>query len=368
MTVMRKGILAACAAFFIYTLACPAVLYAEEYKNKAQGLAAKIAEQKLVCEQKEKEFVKNCVLEAKALYKQGEYKAALNGFLSAQKLAPDDEKIAGFINKCEKSINETSEKHYLKGLKLYKKGNLVEAADEFVMVEESGEKYKEAREYLIKIEEQLKQTETTERKSSLKSEKEEIEKELKDLKEELSVAQLRKQAQEQKLMLEVEKAYVPSAKTESTEEIEAETAEEKKEKEEAGSRAKVIAQMDSITVPALSLNDADIRDVIRQLMNMTGVTIVLDESALSRVAGDGMVRITFTTITPMPLLDLLDLSLKTTGLSYRVESAYIWISDKETLAKEELITKTYRLKYGVRKAREVSLTEFNKQEGGGEEY
>ena len=61
------------------------------------------------------------------------------------------------------------------------------------------------------------------------------------------VAQLRKETQEQKLMPEVEKAYVPSEKTKGAEEIEEETAEEKKEKELDGELMKVRPQyMDAI--------------------------------------------------------------------------------------------------------------------------
>jgi hypothetical protein len=365
----RMFFLSALAIFIIWSTA--SYLYAQGTKTEAEELAEKIAQQKRIQEQERKMLVEGHTVKGIVLYKEGEYYQALDEFLLAQKLNPYNKEVATYIEKCKEKINNLANKHFLKGVKLYNRGELIKAASEFSLVPEISSKYKESQDYLVKIEEELKTTVPQEEivtvKPPQKSTKEEIEERLKELKEQQAIAQLRKQAQEQAMMLEVEKAYYPPPKVKRKEEVEVETPEEKKEREEAQARAKVIEQMKNITVPALSLTDADIRDVIRQLMNMTGVTIVLDEAALAKVAGEGTVRVTFTTVNPMPLLDLLELSLKATALSYRVEPTYIWISDKETLAKEELVTKTYRLKYGVRKIREVSLSEFGTKESE-EEY
>lgn len=360
---------------------CP---YSIAYQDKAQELADVIAQKKRIEEQEKNMLVEGHMVKGMVLYKEGEYCKALDEFLLAQKIDPYNKEAADYIDRCKKQVDNLANKHYLKGIKFYKNGNLLEAADEFILIPEESSQYKEAQAYLVKIEEELNSLDEKEALARLEAErkklkereaekltykgaKKEITQQLKDIKEQLAIAELRKKAQEESMMLDVEKAYLPVSRVREKEETEEETREEKKEREEIEARAKVIEQMNSISVPALSLNDADIRDVIRQLMNMTGVTIVLDEVALAKVAGEGTIRLTFTTVNPMPLLNLLELSLKATGLNYRVEPSYIWISDRETLTKEELVTKTYKLKYGVRKIREVSLTEFGRGEAE-EEY
>ncbi|MFH1857266.1 MAG: hypothetical protein ABH836_08625 [Candidatus Omnitrophota bacterium] len=356
----RRIVLAALIIGICYLFLGSAVSRAEDYKNKAEELAAKIAREKLAGDQE----IASAVIDAgyfekaEALYKQREYEDALDAFLQAREMSSTNKDIEDYINKCEKAITKASLKHYFDGVKLYKQSKLIEAMDEFSMVNEKSNKYAKAKIYIDKIEEELEVSDSKRGKDDFEREKEDLKGQLKDLKEQLAIAQLRKEVQEQQLMLDVDKAYLPSSKVKRAEATQEETVDEKKEREDAEARAKVIEEMKKISVPALSLNDADIRDVIRQLMNMTGVTIVLDEVALNKVAGEGAVKVTFTTVTPIPLLALLELSLKTTGLNYRVEPTYIWISDRETLAKEELVTKTYKLKYGVRKMREVSLTEF----------
>jgi len=114
--------------------------------------------------------------------------------------------------------------------------------------------------------------------------------------------------------------------------------------------------MSSVIVPAISVTDADIQDLIRQLMEMTGVTIVLDEKALAELTKEQPLKITLSTATPIPLLDVLNIAFKTTQLGYKVESNYVWISNKKNIT--ELVTRTYKLKYGERKTHEVKLKEF----------
>ncbi|MCK4816445.1 hypothetical protein KA005_11815, partial [bacterium] len=88
--------------------------------------------------------------------------------------------------------------------------------------------------------------------------------------------------------------------------------------------------------------------------------------ALAEAAGKEPLRLTFTTVNPMPLLEVLDIALRAAELNYRVEPNYIWISTPEKLEKENLVTRTYRLKYGVRRIRKVELKEFETRSGTSE--
>jgi hypothetical protein len=173
---------------------------------------------------------------------------------------------------------------------------------------------------------------------------------------------LRKKAHEQQLMLDVEEAYLPPEPYEEEAEAEAISAEELEDQEREAAQKKLRAKMNENIVPALSLSDADVRDVIRELVKLTGVNIILDEGALKKVSGADGLSVSFTTVTPMPLLDLLDIALKATDLAYKVEPTYIWISDKETISDENLVVRTYKLKYGVRSTRDVELTQFGSEE------
>ncbi len=367
MTYLRKNLLVSMVSFFIF-LAISVPLYAQGSKTEAEDLAEKISRQKRIQQEQKEMLVDGYTAKGRALYKKGEYHQALEEFLLAQKLDPYNKEIFQYVNNCKQRIDKLATKHFLKGVKLYNKGELVGAADEFGLVSEVSSKHKESQDYLARIEEQLKNlglgTEAKgtgkpgqEKKSERKSRQQVVAQRLRELEKQKMATELLKKAQEASLMLEVDEAYLPPSRHERKEEEEIETPQEKKEREETEAKAKLIEQMKSITIPALSLTDADIRDVIRQLMNMTGVTIVLDEAALAKVAGEGTVRITFTTVNPIPLLDLLELALKATGLGYKVEPAYIWISDKDMLTKEELVTKVYKLKYGAKKSRSVSVKE-----------
>ena len=162
------------------------------------------------------------------------------------------------------------------------------------------------------------------------------------------LAELDKETRERKWMLELESAYKPAEKTKD---VKVRLFGEP----EAAAEEEVLAGLREKTVPAISLTEADIRDVIHQLMKMTQVTIILDERALTKATSDKPLKITFTTVNPMPLLDILEISLKTTGLDYKVEDNYIWISDIETLSKEKMVTTTYKLQYGTRRIRKVDL-------------
>ena len=174
----------------------------------------------------------------------------------------------------------------------------------------------------------------------------------------IEAARAQKEAHEKRAMLEVERAYLPAEKPKKPEiEIEELISDEDLEDERA--RAKLLAELKAKSVPAVSLTDADIRDVIRQLMEITGVTIIIDEGALAKAVGSNVLRVTFTTVNAMPLLDLLEIALKATEMGYRVEPNYIWVSSKDKLSEEQLVTRTYRLKFGVRRRRKVELKDYS---------
>jgi len=185
-----------------------------------------------------------------------------------------------------------------------------------------------------------------------------------DLGKDTTVATKEKTVQEKAAMLEVEKAYQPPPKPERKP-VEIEEIVSPEEEKEERARQELMKRLQEKMVPAVSLADADIRDVIRQLMDITGVTIVIDEGALAKAGGGGPLKITFSTVNEMPLLEVLNIALKATDLSYRIEPNYIWISTPEKLAKENLVTRTYRLKYGVRRVRKVELQKFETKSGSG---
>lgn len=185
-----------------------------------------------------------------------------------------------------------------------------------------------------------------------------------DVDKDTDVATQEKTVQEKRAMLEVEKAYQPPAKPERKPvEIEEIVSPEEEQVEKA--RQELMKKLQGKMVPAVSLTEADIRDVIRQLMDITGMTIVIDEGALAKVGGGSPLKITFSTVSELPLLEVLNIALRATELSYRVEPNYIWISTPEKLAKEDLVTRTYRLKYGVRRVRKVELEKFETKSSSG---
>lgn len=192
---------------------------------------------------------------------------------------------------------------------------------------------------------------------SLYGKKEAAIREGKTLKTARNVSATEKNTAEQAMMLQVDRSWLPPEKL-PREEIEVEEIISPEELAEQEAKEKLEEKMASIVVPAISVTDADVRDLIRQLMEMTGVTIVLDERSLAELTKEQPIRISLSTAQPIPLLDLLDIAFKTTELGYKVEPNYVWVSDRATVSKEDLVTRTYRLKYGVRKTRKVELREF----------
>ncbi|MEA3305734.1 MAG: hypothetical protein U9R52_02855 [Candidatus Omnitrophota bacterium] len=183
-----------------------------------------------------------------------------------------------------------------------------------------------------------------------------------DVLKDTEIAQQEKAVQERLAMLDVEKAYLlPEEPKRVPVEIEAIISPE--EEREEKKRQKLMEKLREKMVPAINLTNADIRDAIRQFMEITGVTIIIDEGALAEAAGKEPLKLTFSTVNPFPLLEVLDVALKATELCYRVEPNYIWISTPEKLEKENMVTRIYRLKYGARRIRKVEIKEYKSSEG-----
>jgi len=163
-----------------------------------------------------------------------------------------------------------------------------------------------------------------------------------------------KDTSEQASLLNVDKGWLPPEKSKK-EELQVEEVIPESEKADMEARKKLEDKMSSVIVPAISVTDADVQDLIRQLVEMTGVTIVLDEKALAELTREQPLKITLSTATPMPLLDVLSIAFKTTQLKYKVEPNYVWVSNK---IQEPLVTRTYKLRYGERKTQVYKLKEF----------
>lgn len=101
----------------------------------------------------------------------------------------------------------------------------------------------------------------------------------------------------------------------------------------------------------LNFKNTNLYDVILFLSKMSNVNIFIDQKALDGLDNP---NVNLYTPTPISLTDALDLILKVKGLDYVIKKNYIWIAKKGE--EEDAVTKTYRLKYGIRKIREVTLT------------
>ena len=449
--------------FFLLTAFVPA--RADEKKEEAAQLAEELAREAQLKQQERKAAVELHLKEGIGHYKNRRYSEALKEFDVILEIDPLCKRAKAYRGKSLRKLGEPPVNYYKEGIKLYRAGEYEEAKEQFAKILPDSRKYAKARAYINRIEKPVKkkarvvkpkkarqaakelarekdilyararasyrkgdyedaieQFKTLTAKEPGNEEfvawldlaqrgllKREAEQARTDTGADTKVVALQKDAQERSMLLDVEKAYLPPRRREMVEEaVEEELA---GEEETERKRKELINRLNKIIVPAISFTDADIRVVIRELMTMTGVTMVLDEMALSRMVtgvvpaaeeeeeefestedlGEGgeagvavprewavprervvaappsgrttpPLRVTFMTVSPIPLLDLLTVALRATGLDYKVEPSYIWISDPQTLKKEELVTRTYKLKYGVRKIHKVELKEFKPED------
>lgn len=339
--------------------------FAETVKKLNSKEAAKLAADMAKAKKTQREMEKNMVdffcKEGQAFFKKGDYSSALNDFSKALEIDPSNQSAKSYIDKCRKKIDadklakisqgtdEARISAYMRQGKIfYGEGKYDKALESFGNVLVLDPENKAASDWVMK----------TKRLNLIKDANQEE----KDYKKDLKISLLEKENIENKRMLEVERGYLPPDKP-LKRKMEIEEVANDAETKEEESRRKLLEDLQKKIVPAVSLADADIRDVIRQLMDMTGVTIVIDEKSLAEINQGAGLKLTFSTVSSMPLLDLLNIALKTSGLSYRVEPTYVWISTPARLQEENLVTKTYKLKYGVRRIRKVELEKIETLKG-----
>jgi len=109
------------------------------------------------------------------------------------------------------------------------------------------------------------------------------------------------------------------------------------------------------TLVAVDFKNTDLSEVIFYLSKISGLNIAFDERAIEGLKNP---RVSIYTPKRIPLTDILDLILKAKGLDYVIKKNYVWITKK---GQEEAVSKTYRLKYGIRNLRPIELTSLKAQ-------
>ncbi len=193
----------------------------------------------------------------------------------------------------------------------------------------------------------------------------------------------KKEEFEEKVLLDVERAW-------SVKEPSAGRKEEKEEEvEEKVSAAKLKLEEKARQLVSLDFENAHLRTVLTFLWKVSGVNIVLDESVFpaeveseeepaigaepaveaageeeiipeaetstdeeedeeeeEKVSRSLSARVTIR-LKNIPLIEALDVILRTKGLNYRIEENIIWITTEENLAAGELVTRSYKPSGGI---------------------
>lgn len=318
------------------------------------SVEARIIAEELAKEKKteKKSLITDLFSQAKSDYEAKNYETAQQIFEKVVQLDPKNKQARHYIELCKEgmaqNVPETITGSMIKrGKANYAKKQYSAAVADFESALASNPNDPEAQAWLAKA----KQAEgLAGREKATREERKQVVRERRVTNEE-------KETSEQKALLEVDRGWLPPEKT-YKEELEVEEVVSESEKAEKEAKARLMEKMQGVIVPAISVTDADIQDLIRQLMEMTGVTIVLNEKALADLTKEEPLKISISTATPMPLLDVLDIAFKTTQLGYKVEPNYVWVSRRSDVEREDLVTRTYKLKYGERKTRKVELKEF----------
>ncbi|MCK4325825.1 hypothetical protein KAW55_03645, partial [bacterium] len=100
--------------------------------------------------------------------------------------------------------------------------------------------------------------------------------------------------------------------------------------------------------------NAHLRGVLEYLSEISGVDIILDETVFpsGEEGGGPFPRVTIR-LKDVPLIEALDVILRTKGLRYRLEENVIWVSTPENLDRGELVTETFSLSGGVSDMEEI---------------
>lgn len=327
-------------------------------KDSDESFEAKIIEEELSREKRaeKKSVVSGLFNEAKATYEAKNYETAKKLFEKVVDLDPKNKSARHYVELCNDAIARempvtVSGSLVKRGKANYDKKQYAAAIADFETALASNPSDAEAQEWLAKSQAAFARAKQTEQ---LKNEKVVAREDEKETIRERSVAEAEKDAAEQAMLLEVDKGWLPPQKL-PREEMQIEEIVSPEELAEKEAKKKLEEKMASVVVPALSVTDADVQDLIRQLMELTGVTIVVDEVKIAELTKDKPIKISLVTANPMPLLDILNIAFRTTSLGYKVEANYVLVSTKDEISKEDLVTRTYRLKYGVRQTRKVEL-------------
>lgn len=320
--------------------------------DDAKKTADLMISEKRIEKEKEKSMLKYFIDEGKRFFADGNYDGATEQFSRALEINPDSADAKRGINTAQVKMGERrkTESPSVMAKKLLKSGQEKYRAKDF---DGAVLDFQNALVLDYENEDILEWLKRTRRQGGM----DKARMGQKDLDRDMNLATEEKTVQEKTAMLEVEKAYLPPVKPERKP-VEIEEIISPEEERDEKARQALMKKLSEKMVPAVSLSEADIRDVIRQLMDITNVTIVIDEGALAKAGEGAPLKITFSTVSELPLLEVLNIALRATDLSYRVEPSYIWISTPDKLAKENLVTKTYRLKYGVRRVRKIELEKF----------
>jgi len=312
-----------------------------------------VAIEREITREKEAALIDHFYEEARNLMRDEKYEEAIDQFARILEVEPDHRGAKRGIKRIKEILREKKEKQspQLLAMRLVRSGRSKYAEKDY---EGAIEDFQDALVLDYKNQDALDWLKRTRRIMNLRDYDDTED----DLSREAEMATRDKQIHEKKAMIEVERAYLPPERTETPAKELAEDVMEFEEDEDAKLRQALMADLKKRMVPAISLVEADVRDVIRELMEITGITIVIDEGALREMAGEDPLRITLNTVNPLPLMDVLDIALKATDLDYKVQTTYIWVSTPEKLKREELVTRTYTLRFGVRRVRKVGLKEF----------
>ena len=343
--------------FFIISLAydlTPRVYAISDTSAAGDSVEARIIAEELARQKKaeKKSLVNDLFDQAKREYDAKNYETSQQLFERVVQLDPKNKAASRYIEMCKEAMNkevpETVTGSMIKrGKDNYRDKQYSAAVADFESALASNPNDAEAQAWLIKARSA----------EALQGKEKATKEERKWVVEERKVAKEEKDTAEQSALLDVDKGWLPPERH-PKEEMQVEEVISEAERAEKEARAQLLTKMQSVIVPAISVTDADVQDLIRQLMEMTGVTIVVNEKALADLTKEQPIKISLSTATPMPLLDVLDIAFKTTQLGYKVEPNYVWVSKKSDVEQEELVTRTYKLKYGERKTREVKLREF----------
>ena len=134
--------------------------------------------------------------------------------------------------------------------------------------------------------------------------------------------------------------------------------EEKKSKVEGTAELKPLESKRRIIelskqIISIDFDKKHIRDVLAFLDSITGVNLVLDDSIFPKTDGQtassGAAASPYVTIhlKDIPLIEALDIILRTKSLKYRIEENLIWITTAEILAQETFITEVFQLSSGT---------------------